>query len=306
VGSLLALLALLLFSLSVFVVRAASARIGLQVGFLVAMGANVAFGLLLFVGDWLIRGTALRIDGQALALFALAGVFATYLGRLGFFRSVATLGPSRASAIQITNPVFAAALAWLLLGEAIDAPTAAFIALVTVGLYLNTRTTPSSGPFPPPGNAPPRKGGVPITLVWPAILAAAAYAVGNILRAHAIDAWSEPILGGLVGALAALVAYAVLHVRLNQLRMVWDAARDGTRGVFLWALAGFLTISAQVSVIAAMASSPVAIVLVISSALPIVVVPVNLLVLRNVEQLRASTVVGSMLVMVGVTGILLR
>ena len=147
---------------------------------------------------------------------------------------------------------------------------------------------------------------MPITLVWPAILAAAAYAVGNILRAHAIDAWSEPILGGLVGALAALVAYAVLHVRLNQLRMVWDAARDGTRGVFLWALAGFLTISAQVSVIAAMASSPVAIVLVISSALPIVVVPVNLLVLRNVEQLRASTVVGSMLVMVGVTGILLR
>jgi drug/metabolite transporter (DMT)-like permease len=71
-------------------------------------------------------------------------------------------------------------------------------------------------------------------------------------------------------------------------------------------LAGVLTISAQISVIGATGYLPVAIVLVISSALPLVVVPVSLLVLRNVEELRATTLLGTGLVLAGVTGILLR
>ena len=121
--------------------------------------------------------------------FALAGIFANYLGRRGSFRSVETLGPSRASAVQITNPMFA----------------------------------------------------------------------------------------------------AVPCVRLAAVT-----------------LAGILTISAQISVIGATGYLPGAIVLAILSALPMAVVPVSLLVLRNIEDLRATTLLGTGLVLTGVAGSLLR
>ena len=50
-GSLLALLALALFSANIFVVRSASVRLDQQLGFLVDLIANVAFGALLFGAD---------------------------------------------------------------------------------------------------------------------------------------------------------------------------------------------------------------------------------------------------------------
>ena len=84
---------------------------------------------------------------------------------------------------------------------------------------------------------------------------------------------------------------------------LWSAS---PKGILLWALTGLLTISAQISVIAATAYSPVAIVLVISSALPIVVIPVSLFVLRSAEGIRVATVVGAGVVLAGVSGILLR
>jgi drug/metabolite transporter (DMT)-like permease len=110
-GSLLAVLALGLFSANVFVVRSATARLDQQVGFLVALVANVVFGGLLFAADLARRTDGFALDMGALWTFAVAGVLASYLGRRGFFRSVETLGPSRASAVQISNPMFAAVLA---------------------------------------------------------------------------------------------------------------------------------------------------------------------------------------------------
>lgn len=297
-GSLLAVVALALFSANVFVVRAASSRLDQQLGFLVALLANVVFGALLFLADLVRRADGSGLDLGALGTFALAGVLASYLGRRGFFRSVETLGPSRASAVQITNPVFAAVLAWALIGESLLPGDVALIAVVLGGLYLTT--LPSREPV---GTAHGRWRAVPVLALWPALFSAVAYAGGNVLRAHALDTWREPVLGGLVGAAAGTLVYAVLHLRAGQLR------RSGpvpAAGLLLWSLAGVLTISAQVSVIGATGYLPVAIVLVVSSALPLVVVPVSLLVLRNVEGLRVTTLLGTGLVLVGVAGILLR
>lgn len=297
-GSLLALLALALFSANIFVVRSASVRLDQQLGFLVALVANVAFGALLFGADLAGRTGGFSVDMGALWTFAVAGVFASYLGRRGFFRSVQTLGPSRASAVQITNPVFAAVLAWLLIGESLAFLELVLIAIVICGLYLTT--------LPPreeqAGRLPARgRRAVPVAALWPALFSAVAYAGGNVLRAHALDTWREPVFGGLIGAVAGTLVYGLLHVRLRDLR---PQERVSVSGLLLWTLAGGLTISAQISVIGATGYLPVAIVLVISSALPLVVVPVSLLVLHNVEELRATTLVGTGLVLVGVAGIL--
>lgn len=299
-GSVLAVLALALFSANVFVVRSASVRLDQQVGFLVALVANVVFAAGLFGADLARRAGGFTWDMRAFWTFALAGVLASYLGRRGFFRSVETLGPSRASAVQITSPVFAAVLAWVLIGEALGLLDVLLIAMVISGLYLTT--LPARGA----GKTPPLSGGraaVPVAALWPALFSAMAYAGGNVLRAHALDAWREPVFGGLVGAVAGTLAYVLLHVRSNRLR---SHEPIPLTGLLLWALAGGLTISAQIAVIAATGYLPVAIVLAVSSALPLVVVPVSLLVLRNVEALRLAAVPGTALILVGVTGILLR
>ena len=300
-GSILALLALGLFSANVFVVRRASARLDQQVGFLVALLANVAFGVLLFCVDLVQRADAFDMNPRAFWTFAMAGILASYLGRRGFFRSVETMGPSRASAVQITNPVFAAVLAWLLLGETLDLGDVLLIGLVLGGLYLTTLPPRAEAVDQHPVAA--RRMALPMVAIWPAVLSAISYAGGNVLRAQALDTWREPVLGGLVGAVAGTVVYALLHVRR---RHVAEAGAVRPSGLGLWILAGVLTISAQISVIGATGYLPVAIVLVISSALPVVVVPVSLVVLRNVEALRSSTLWGTGLVLVGVAGILLR
>jgi drug/metabolite transporter (DMT)-like permease len=300
-GSLLAVLALCLFSANVFVVRSASARLDQQVGFLVALLANVGFGALLFGADLVRRTGAFVMDLGAFGTFAVAGVLASYLGRRGFFRSVETLGPSRASAVQISNPVFAAVMAWVLLGEVLDPVDIVLIALVLSGLYFTTLPGKEHAAEAATGGA--RWTAVPMVALWPALLSAVAYGGGNVLRAQALDIWREPVFGGLVGAAAGTIVYVLFHVRA---RDVIGTAAVPRSGVLLWTLAGVLTISAQISVIGATGYLPVAIVLVISSALPVLVVPVSLLVLRNVEALRAGTLLGTALVLAGVTGMLLR
>jgi drug/metabolite transporter (DMT)-like permease len=300
-GSLLALVALGLFSANVFVVRAASARLAQQLGFLVALLANVVFGATLLGVDLVARDDGITMNGGAFATFAAAGVLASYLGRRGFFRSVETLGPSRASSVQITNPVFAALLAWALLGEALRLVDALLVGCVVTGLYLATLPPPDAADARPNRRRGPAA--VPLAALWPALFSAVAYAGGNVLRAGALDAWREPVLGGLVGAVAGTAVFALVHVRAGDLRAMATAP---VTGIWLWALAGTLTISAQISVIGATGYLPVAIVLVISSALPVVVVPVSLFVLRNVEALRSSTLAGTGLVLVGVVGVLLR
>jgi drug/metabolite transporter (DMT)-like permease len=189
----------------------------------------------------------------------------------------------------------------VLIGEVLDSVEVVLIALVLGGLYLTTLAPQEDRTAVAPSVR--RWTARPAAALWPALFSAAAYAAGNVLRAHALDAWREPVLGGLVGALAGTLVYALLHVRVRDLRRAEPLPASG---VLLWTLAGILTISAQISVIGATGYLPVAIVLVISSSLPLVVVPVSLLVLRNVEALSATTLVGTGLMLLGVSGILLK
>jgi drug/metabolite transporter (DMT)-like permease len=59
------------------------------------------------------------------------------------------------------------------------------------------------------------------------------------------------------------------------------------------------------SVIAATIYIPVAIAVVISAAIPVVILPVSMLFLRRTESVTVSTAVGTLLVLAGVTGLIL-
>jgi drug/metabolite transporter (DMT)-like permease len=296
-GEALAVASLLLFSVNVLLVGSAGRRVPQDLGFLLALVSNVVFAGLVLAGQRLVVGGPFEPDWSALGLFALGGLLTSWLGRWFFFRSVRTIGPTRASALQITNPVFAAGAALLLLGEALPPRAVLFGAVVLAGLYLTSRPTRRTGDLAPPGRS------LTVRDVALALVGAAAYGVGNVVRGAGVREWAEPVLGSLVGAAAGLVVYALLGL---DLRKVGAAVRGADPvGRWQWVLSGVLTISAQTCLIAASQYIPVAVAVVISAALPVVVLPLSVVFLRRTEAVGVATGVGVLLVFAGVTGLVL-
>lgn len=297
-GELYAVLALLLFSGNVFLVRPASARISQPVGFLVLLLANVAIASLLAGGQELLRRETVPLDYPAVGAFAVAGVFANYLGRWGYFRTVQAIGPSRASAIQSSSPLFAVAFAWLALSQELGVSQLLPMGLVVVGLCLAGSTEQGRDGS---ASGAPR---LPRREVMVAVGAAAAYAVGNVLRGGAVDRWHEPVLGALVGAAGATLAYVTMHRReLLRRGVLRDLPRDG---LVLWALSGMTMICAQTALIAATAYLPVGVVVAVSTATPVIVIPLSVLMLGNREQVTGRVATGAALITGGVATLLLH
>ncbi len=175
-GEALAVASLLLFSANVLLVGPAGRRVPQDLGFLLALAANVVFAGLVLAGQLLLLDRAFAPDWSALGLFALGGLLTSWLGRWFYFRSVRTIGPTRASSLQISNPVFAALAALLLLGEALPPQALLCGAAVLAGLYLTSRPTRRTG-------GPARSGrSLPVGEVALALVGAAAYGVGNVVR----------------------------------------------------------------------------------------------------------------------------
>lgn len=317
-GEGLALLALVLFSANALLVSVVSPRLGQEIGFLLALGANVVFSGVVVLCQRILASGPLVVQWDAFAMFAVGGLFTSYLGRRLFFLSVHAIGPSRATSLQITNPVFAGIISWVFLGEKLGGDAVGFILAVIVGLYLTTRVRaerPTSVPVaagdlpyggiepasvPPPGK---KFGGLPTREIAIALTGALAYAVGNVIRSSGVREWNEPVLGGFVGAVAGTLAYLLLHTKV---RSLVPRVREADRlGVYLWCLSGVLTISAQVALIASTRYIAIAIAVVVAAALPVIVIPVSVLLLHNREAVTGRTVVGGLLILGGVAGLLL-
>ena len=309
-GEALALLALLLFSTNVLVVKIASPRLGQDVGFLIALGSNVVFAALLFGGERLVRPDPFVIEWDAFAAFAVGGLFTAYLGRRLFFRSVQTVGPSRASALQITNPVFAALIGWVVLGESLGPAGLLFVLLVIGGLYLTSRvparipvTAPAGSGDVPHVDIAPFRGALPRREMVIALVGALSYAVGNVIRSSAVRDWDQAVFGGLLGAVCATVVYLAVHTDIPRLAQRLRTAPHS--GLWLWALSGVLTISAQIALIASTRTIPVAVGVVVAAAIPLIVVPASALLFGNNEGVTARTVAGIVLIFGGVIGLIL-
>ena len=297
-GEVLAVLALLLFAGNAFLVRPAGRLVPQDLGFLVVLAANVVFGAVLLLVQAASSGWPERIDLRALGAFAVAGVFAGYLGRLGYFRSVELVGPSRASAVQNSSPLFALVLAWVLLGQALTPLQLLFMLAVVIGLVVvGTRRAGAAA------SSTVASRDVLTRAMVVGLLSAAAYGAGNVLRGFAIERWQEPLVGALAGAVTATAAYVAIHPAARAaVRRLGSASR---KGLGLWALSGSLMICGQASVIAATATLPVAVVVAVSAATPVVVIPVSIAMGGRHEGLTVRVALGAALIASGVAALLL-
>ena len=298
-GSVLAFTALALFATNIIVTRIAMRHLAIDAGFLIAVAVNVVFAALVTGFELAWRGEPPRVEAYAFAMFALAGVFTTYLGRWFFFEAVARLGTARASTFQVSSPLFTALVAWAFLGERLSATTLAAMVGVVYGLFVVG--APAGAATRAPGR---RVAALASAGLLVGLGSSLAYAIGNVLRGAAIHRSPEPALGALLGAITGFALHAALNRSRRHLPVLLRAA--DRRGVALYAASGALTITAQMLTIASMSYIPISIAALITLCTPIFVIPASHLLFGYEERVTARVVLGSALTLAGIAVIVLR
>lgn len=302
-GEILALLSLGMFSANILIVKAASNRLVTDVGIVIVITMNVIVSSLLVLGELLSRGLYITWNTKGFLLFVVTGIFSTYLGRWFFIETIVRIGPVRASAFQVSNPIFTVLITWLILGDAITGSTAVAIVAVLIGLvlvsYIPGAFTGEQDPV-----VSETRSKWEITRFLLPLASSLAYAIGNVLRGVGVQAWNEPIVGAFLGALSGFILYALTN------SVVWRISREVRQadrlGIGLFAISGVLSISAQTCVIASMHYIPISIANLITLSTPVIVTPMSYFLFKNRENITVRTVMGLVLVMGGITFLVLK
>lgn len=301
-----------MFALNIVVTKLATARLALGVGFVVMVLVNILFCGVAFAAQLAWRTEPLQWNGFAFAIFLGAGVFSTYFGRFFFFESIHRLGPARASAFQLTSPLFASLIAWAVLGEELGVGTLLAILTTIYGLYL---VGSGRGRSLIEAHAPRIDIEAGADRAWSrlrtlnrsalpiALGGSLAYAISTVMRAAAVHRWNEPILGALLGALSGVALHLVTSPEMRNL--VGALKLSDRRGVMLYAASGVLTIAGQILAIASMAFIPAAVSTLITLCSPILVLPMSYWLLSNEEGITGKAVFGTLLSIAGVAVVIL-
>jgi drug/metabolite transporter (DMT)-like permease len=104
----------------------------------------------LAVAEMLFMGGRVEVTPATVAAMVYVGVFPSFVGYIFWNRGVAEVGPNVAGIFMHLMPVFGSLLAWLFLGERIQAFHIAGIALILGGITLTTRGGRRVEPEPGP------------------------------------------------------------------------------------------------------------------------------------------------------------
>jgi len=311
-GELLAFAALLMFSSNILLTKVASARLNMNAGFLVSVAANIVFATLLLSVQMVTRDTVLHWDWPGFALYIGAGIFSTWLGRWFFFESIAKLGPAKASLFQVSSPLFTLLIAWLLLGERLDALRLVAMASAIIGLMLvsvppsalaRTGARGTTTRSRVAANASAMRNSLVKSGFLIGFASSAAYAAGNVFRGAGIRRWDEAIAGALIGAVAAFTLQLAFGAGTGAI--VRKIRSYDRKGVLLFAAGGVLTISAQVCTITAMGYAPVAVVALITLCTPLIVFPFSYFLFGNAERISPWTLLGGAVTLASVAVLML-
>ncbi len=231
-------------------------------------------------------GALFSLPRAAVAVFLLAGVAGTALGRIAVFAGVHRVGASVNSAVISARPLFATLLALAFLGEPVSLVTAAGVSILVAGLAVLALARGGD-----------LGGWTARDLLFP-LAAAAAFAVGNVLRRFGLQASPATALEAVAinesAALVALAAYAVVRSR----RDVFSAPR---RSYAYFAGSGTLTAVALLSLFAALAlpEGRIALVDPLAATAPLFTAVFAYFLLGDLERVTRGVVAGAALVVVG-------
>jgi drug/metabolite transporter (DMT)-like permease len=302
-GCMLALIATGLYATSTLLTKPASDRVKTDLGFLISVFVNAMSAFCIALTQIAFRSTELDIRFNAVFAFLVAGFFSTYLGRWFFFESVVRLGAAKASAYQLSAPLFAVVIGWVALRESIDLFTLSTMLLAILGLICIMWQKDKSAS----SVAPPLQSGWRALVSSPValgVVSAAAYAMGNILRGYGVRSWNEPVIGAGLGALTGLTLQLVTG---NTARTLLSRLKQADRrGLLLYVLIGLAGIGAQILSIASMRYLPVAIVSLITMCAPVPIFIFSYLVFGDRRGINPRGITGLAVTLAAVGLIILR
>ncbi len=310
-GELLAIAALLMYSVNTLLTKTGSKYININLGYFVAVSVNILFSLFLLAIQSITRTDALSWHWPAFFYFVLGGIFTTYLGRSFYFEAVVRFGPAKASIFQLAAPLFTVLIAWIFLDERLNTTTLTGIFVTVTGLFLavyvpGTFARNAAARAATPGG---QRGGLAglrwiiTSSLYLGLGGALAYAIGNVWRGAAMRDWNEPVAGGLIGAAAGMLLYLGMTPKL---RTLWqDLKAANPVGLRMFSFTGALNISAQILGIMSLHYISVSVSILIVSCVPILVIPMSYFLLKHREGISLRSIVGTLITIAGIAMILL-
>ncbi len=301
-GASLAVLAMFTFGCCMVVVSFAMRGLSSGPGSMLSAAAGVPAGLAVAIAQFGFGDGVAMPSWRAVAEFAVAGIFSTYLGRWLVFKSIELIGPSRAAAIQSLSPLITALFGWLFLSELLGPLGFVGIALGMAGLFAMSL---GGQPQQPAASAavPVRQDGFVLGSLLVGLGSAAAYSGSHVFRADAVREWNEPLLGAAIGVVAGLAA--LVFASRKQLPGYFREIRAHRLGAAVYLGVGTMQFLAQSLVIASMKYIPASLAALISMATPLVVMPISYFVLRKQENLTPAVVLGICITLAGIALVVL-
>lgn len=237
-GSLLGLASAVSYSAMYFLVRAGVRRTDLDGGAFVTTVVNAAL-LAAAVLVVVVAGhpPAWRLD--ALIWFSIAGFLGTFSGRVLMLAGLRRIGPVRTVSITNTAPVVTIGISVLVLGEVLSgwAIGAAILVLIGLGLLaLDAFGSPApvrasssggatggstAGPSPAASGTPgPDRATPAVAGLILSTLSATSFGTARVARLVGFDAMPDPLVGSMVGAVAALISNVMLQAGQGRIRSV--------------------------------------------------------------------------------------
>lgn len=222
-------------------------------------------------------------DARAALVFAAVGLFFPAAVTIVNFVSTERIGPSLTSSISGTTPLFAILAAWILLGEAIPGRALLAACGVVAGVALMSwrrRALDASA------------------LGWLLLIPCAAAAIrgtAQVVAKGGLALWPSPMAATLIGY---CVSATVLLVA-DRARAKRPSRRPRRAVVFTFMLTGLLNGIALMLTYAALQRAPVAVVVPIVSAYPLVTLGLSVAALRE-EAFSARIAAGAMLTLAAV------
>jgi drug/metabolite transporter (DMT)-like permease len=227
-------------------------------------------------------------SGEAIMLFALAGVVHFVLGWLLLNVSQARIGASRTAPLITLTPLFGVLLAVITLGELPSAAALGAIAPIMLGAWLLAS-----------------RGGGQLRIERDSMFAfgtAFMWALSAVLTVEALEGLDSPLLGVTLGLLAATITLAGALAARNSLGAIRSIARNT---LALKLVAALVVAFATWFRLLALGETDVAVVLATNLVgVPITLVLAPLMVGRHVEQADTRVWLGGLLVVAGVLALI--
>lgn len=238
------------------------------------------------VATWLLAGVTQSLERMltpAILPFALAGLIAPGIARLGVFVGVGRIGVGRSTAVAATSPLFAVGLAILFLGEQPSRLAVLGAACVVAGGVLLAHRAQADRSW--------RRR----DMVFP-LVGAIGFALRDNISRVGFREFDAPLLAAAAAAGAScLVMWGVAAVMLSS-----GYIQASRRGLGLLALSGAVEGLAYVTMWQALAVSPVAVVSPLVNSYSIVTVALTALFLRDLERVSWRLALAAVLIVAGV------